>query len=138
LSVPLLEMPPIDPSDGQAGPVVDNGGQPGGVVVVLRQKLPSSSSSSSLQAGSREKDKSTKRKSNLNRALTDEQVLATGQIESQGSFNSPSSYLFLLFIFIFYPVRPHKNLILPVLFYFFSVSVNRYFPPLNSSPPPRA
>jgi hypothetical protein len=68
--------------------------------VVLRQKLPSSSSSSSLQAGSREKDKSTKRKSNLNRALTDEQVLATGQIESQGSFNSLSSYLFFIFIFI--------------------------------------
>jgi hypothetical protein len=129
-------MPPIDPSDGQAaGPVVDNGGQPGGVVVVLRQKLPSSSSSSSLQAGSREKDKSTKRKSNLNRALTDEQVLATGQIESQGSFNSLSSYLFFIFfILFFYPVRPHKNWILPVLFYFFSVSVNRYFPPLNSSP----
>lgn len=130
MSVPLLEMPPIDPSDGQAaGPVVDNGGQPGGVVVVLRQKLPSSSSSSSLQAGSREKDKSTKRKSNLNRALTDEQVLATGQIESQGSFNSLSLQLFI-FHFSFYPVRPPKNWILPVLFYFFSVSVNRYFPSL--------
>ncbi|XP_045032781.1 uncharacterized protein LOC116934274 isoform X3 [Daphnia magna] len=76
LSVPLMEMPPIDPSGGP----VDNS-QP--AVVVLRQKLPSSSSSSSLQAGNREKDKSTKRKSNLNRALTDEQILATGQIESQ-------------------------------------------------------
>lgn len=79
-----MEMPPIDPSGGP----VDNS-QP--VVVVLRQKLPSSSSSSSLQAGNREKDKSTKRKSNLNRALTDEQILATGQIESQGSLNFPPS-----------------------------------------------
>ncbi|KAI9563176.1 hypothetical protein GHT06_010634 [Daphnia sinensis] len=76
LSVPLMEMPAIDPS----GDPVD-ASQP--AVVVLRQKLPSSSSSSSLQAGNREKDKSTKRKSNLNRALTDEQILATGQIESQ-------------------------------------------------------
>ena len=88
LSVPLLEMPPIDPSDGP----VDSSAQP--AVVVLRQKLPSSSSSSSLQTGNREKDKSTKRKSNLNRALTDEQVLA-GQIESQGSLNSCAQVFFL-------------------------------------------
>jgi hypothetical protein len=130
-------MPPIDPSDGQAaGPVVDNGGQPGGVVVVLRQKLPSSSSSSSLQAGSREKDKSTKRKSNLNRALTDEQVLATGQIESQGSFNSLSSYLFL-FLFLFFIPSVHTKIgYFPfyfISFLFRSIDISRLL-----TPPPRA
>lgn len=80
LSVPTLEISPSLPSDG---PVDIGATEP---AVVLRQKGPSSSSSSSLQAGSsREKDKSTKRKSNLNRALTDEQVLTPpSQLDSQG------------------------------------------------------
>lgn len=87
LSVPTLEISTSLQSDG---PSVDMGlsGETG---VVMRQKAPSSSSSSSLQASSREKDKSTKRKSNLNRALTDEQILTPVHMDSQGPFNLPSS-----------------------------------------------
>lgn len=69
-----------------------------GNVVVLREKLgaaafaaaaaATSSSAAVTPSGRTEKDKSTKRKSNLNRAVTDEQIVSASndQNESQGFF----------------------------------------------------
>ena len=77
LSVPTMEQASNSISDAPT----DLGDQN---VVPMRSKAPSSSPSTWIQ-NSREKDKSTKRKSNLNRALTDEQILSAGQPDCQGT-----------------------------------------------------
>lgn len=87
---PVAELlaPPVVEADSTAV------SKEAGNVVVLREKLgaaafaaaAAASSAAVTPSGRTEKDKSTKRKSNLNRAVTDEQIVSASndQNESQG------------------------------------------------------
>ena len=90
---PVAELltPPVVEADSTAV------SKEAGNVVVLREKLgaaafaaaaAATSSAAVTPSGRTEKDKSTKRKSNLNRAVTDEQIVSASndQNESQGLF----------------------------------------------------
>lgn len=95
LSVPSLDGQVNAASDSavlSAADGVVTGGEGAGDQVVMRQKAPS--------GASRDKDKSTKRKSNLNRSLTDEQIVTVGPNESQGSYLFPD-ILRHIFLFLF-------------------------------------
>jgi len=98
---PVAELltPPVVEADSTAV------SKEAGNVVVLREKLgaaafaaaaaAATSSAAVTPSGRTEKDKSTKRKSNLNRAVTDEQIVSASndQNESQGLFYVTSVHL---------------------------------------------
>ncbi len=92
---PVAELltPPVVEADSTAV------SKEAGNVVVLREKLGAAAFAAAAAAvtpsGRTEKDKSTKRKSNLNRAVTDEQIVSASndQNESQGLFYVTSVHL---------------------------------------------
>lgn len=79
-----LSVPTVEPLFSDGAPPIGEGVDRESVTgqVVMRQKAPSG----------REKDKSTKRKSNLNRALTEEQIVGPAASETQGHSLLSSSF----------------------------------------------